>query len=178
MSAEDVTRALRNPGKLWVNPTTFWPTPDGTELGTVRDVEIEWNVRTIPIVAEEFGERVQTARTAQFPRLAFTLEQWDPDVISRVFSSVTTSSSPSGLPGISRINGNARPGLVSAVDPILFRALDPKHPCVLIHRPVPVVLGTTRFAIEEHMTLFLAFDATRASDDDVYQVDLLEHLAL
>lgn len=181
MAAIDLERAFRNPGRLALNPSSLYSTAypgNGTALGLVRDVEFDWGLRYTPVVAEEWGETAEQVRVGEFPTIAVTLYQWDADVVQNVFPSVTTSSSPSGLDGISRINGAARPGLVTALNPIVFWPDDPRHPAVLIHRPLPRVVAPVRFIRDDEMALVLVFDATRNSSDKMYQVDLLEHLAL
>lgn len=181
MAAIDLARVLRVPGRLALNPGTIYPGTypfGGTALGKVSEVELDWGLRYVPVVAEEFGEAVEDLRVSELPLLAFTLEQWDSDTIQKIFPSVKTSGSPSGIGGISRINGGARPGFVTALDPILFTPDDPRHPGVLFHRPLPEVARPISFSLEEESFFFLLLRATRDSNGNVYQVDLLEHLSL
>ena len=182
MAAIDLERAFRNPGRLTLNPSVVYgvayPGTGGTAFGLPRDIELDWGYEYKAVVAEEWGERTETIRKREFPSLAFTIYQWDPDVVGQFFASVTTSSGPTSIPGIARINGGARPGLVTAMSPLVFWPDNPQHPGVVIHRPIPRVVAPVRFGREEDIALVLVVDATRNSNDRSYQCDLLEHLVL
>lgn len=184
MAALDLARVFRVPGNLVLGPTTLGATPSypygGTALGYVDEVELDWGLRYVPVVAEEWGETTEELRVGEFPVIALTLKQWDAAVISSVFPSVTTTGSPSGIKdGMQRINGGARPGIVTAMSPLLFAPADPNHPGVIFYRPIPRLAESAKLALSlrDDAVFPLVFVATRDSNDKVYQLDRLEHLA-
>ena len=183
MSTADPRRALLIPGRLCLNPSTIYPGTfpfGGTALGLKSEAAFSYGVSYRNVVAEEFGEVSEVVRIEDRPVFSFVLQQWDNDVIQAFFPSVTTSSSPSGITGISRINGGARPGLVTAMSPLLFAPYDPTSKAVLIHRPVPMLNETAKLnlSLKDPAVFALMVIATKDSNGKSYQVDLLEHLAL
>lgn len=181
MADADLEQAFNNPGQLALNPSSLYPGAypgGGTALGIIREVEFDYGLRYVPIVAEEWGQKSEDIQVGEFPRLALVLCQRDPALVQAAFRSVTTSASPSGLTGISRVNGGARPGLVTEMAPLIFWPDDKRHPAVLIHRPLARVVGVTKFARREEHALVLVFDPTPNASGFMYQIDLLEHLAL
>jgi hypothetical protein len=185
MATQDLARVLNNPGRLIVAPTSTgigssYPY-GGTPLGVVKRARLRWGIRYENVVAEEWGEAIETIRTGERPLLAFLLEQWDDDAIRKFFPRVTLTPSPAGLTDMVRIDGAAGPGYVAAIDPILFAPFDPSHKAIFFRRPIARLLddAETAFAVDETAAFPFVFEAQRDqawSSVPPWQVDRLEHL--
>lgn len=187
MASLDLTRALRNPGRLVLSPTSTAPGTTypygGTALGYVKQVRLRWGIAYHRVIAEEWNEFTETDRIGEFPILAFVLEQWDDDLTKRVFPLVTTTGSPSGLADIARIDGGAGPAKVAAMEPLLFAPFDPKHKAVYLRRPEPELEAQAQLelALIQDAVFPLVVVATRDASwatTPPWQVDKLEHLVL
>jgi hypothetical protein len=122
----------------------------------------------------------EVRRIGEAPVLGFTLEQWDEDLIPLAFPRVNAGPSPSGVAGMLRVEGGAAPGIVPAIEPLLFCPFDRNGLYVLIPRPVVLVDATRRLAcsLQEDAVVPLLVVATAPANRVPYQVDKLEHLVL
>lgn len=164
MATSDLSKVRRMPGRLVVNPTSLsgsFPY-GGTEMGRVRDVRWRWGYVYEDVVDEAWGEVVETNRVASYPFFAFVMETWDDDVLTRAFPSVSTSGANSA-----RVNGGyVAPGVVAAIDKLLFVPTDLTNgKAVYIRRPIlhPEETAETAFVLQELNLLALIASPTRDS---------------
>jgi hypothetical protein len=181
----NLARALRNPGRLVLAPKQLGTTTatfpyGGKPIGLAREIALDWGLAYRRTVSHDLRQVAEVRRIAEVPVLGVTLEQWDEDVIPLVFPQVNTGTSPSGAAGMLRIEGGAAPGVVPAIDPILFCPSNRDGLFVLFARPVPLIDATRRLAcsIQEDAVVPLLFVATPPANRRSYQVDKLEHLSL
>ena len=185
MAATNLARVLRNPGRLVLKPTQLGTTAarypyGGKPLGLVREVAFDWGLAYRRTVSHDLRQVAEVRRIGEAPVLGFTLEQWDEDLIPLAFPRVTTNNSPSGVAGMLRIEGGSAPGIVPAIEPLLFCPYDRNGLFVLLPRPVVLVDATRRLAcslLEDAVVPFLVL-ATPPPNRQPYQVDKLEHLTL
>lgn len=142
---ELLARAVRNPGRLILAPTTVtggfpW---GGKSLGFTRGMRCEFEVRYQRIYDPSSGVLVKVVRRrVEFPVLGCLLEgpAWDPDVLAALASQSTPST---GLavqqPPETRLEGTLIPAEVPAWQKLLFVSDDPQGACAVIRRPVPLI---------------------------------------
>lgn len=184
MSTANLEKIRGIPGRLALLPTQAGLLTDyphgGTALGTVEAVSFRFGWRHRDVVAEDWLEVVETHRVASFPVFAFTLLDWDQDVLSRLGITFTTGAGPASYQGANRLNGGDAPNKLTALDPILFSPFDPKAPGLLIHRPLmhPLDGEQLRLAVNELASIPLVVKPTRTSSTPprLWQCDLLEQL--
>jgi hypothetical protein len=184
VSAPDLAEVLLNEGWLYYAPTTFGANPTapfgGTLLGYVRDVQVRHGIKTRRRRAPDMQRVYEVALTGQECDLAFTLEQWDRDLVPVVFPRVVTTGSPSNLPGMMRVGHSGQPRVLPAVEPVLFAPKDPRHLAALFLRPIPdpAAMGALDLARNDPAVTSIVFTASLNSSFNGFYVDRLEHLTL
>lgn len=187
---ELLARAIRNPGRLVVAPTTTsgaFPY-GGTPVGLVTAAELEWDVRYQENRDPASGGAISEVarRSVEFPRLALMLDgpQRDEDALLAIFTQATPFS---GLavqsPRETRLEGTLLPRVVAAWLPLLFASLDPLGECAYFRRPVPLLSlrKSVEYAAKRKAGLPILFaptpDAAWATIP-YWQVGRLENLTL
>ncbi len=175
---------LRVPGRFVADPTDLSiDSPfGGTARGMASDVIFRPNLRRKEIRAEEHGgEIVDFVKTGQSPQIAAFVRGFDPDMTLKIFegSSVGTKT------GKSKVDypTDAAPGtLGSSTGFVLLYAPDniEEHPAILLYNAIPLLeeVSELRFALKTELGIPVLFYGIRDATNRVYQMALMEELAL
>jgi len=174
---------LRKPGRLCHTPTDLsaaWP-HGGTGLGNVTAAKLY--VQTTGsrvVVAEEFGEVVETIKGGRSVWLAVSLRDWDADSLALVWSK--TAGSISGNPLLS-IPSTPRAGRLGSSDAkkILWTPRDQTNGvAVLLYAAIPELDEelVVRFSVFSEMMQAVVFRAVRNSSDNIAQIGTLADFTL
>jgi len=182
VGAPDVSAALRNSGRLSINPTnlaTDWP-HGGTGLGSVAEVSVAPNVIAESISAEEFGTIVEALELGQSWTFgAFLRNVTDSAVLTTLFGD--TSAGTSGRKIVwHRTASRAGTLLSSRSVKLLFTPDDASGDAVLFYRALPLLEESAELAmqIEPILGVPALFRAIRDSDGDAVAVGKLSDLTL
>lgn len=167
-AASDTTllaRALRNPGRLVLNPSNLAGTfpYGGTSLGFVREARLSFDVAYRELRDPTSGAVLKVVRkTVEVPRLAVALDgpQWDENATAGLFTKTTAAASlPHPSPAETRLEGTLLPAVVPTWGTLLFDAEDPKHPSVGFRNAVPKLDPTRMVAFARLLkaSLFVVF---------------------
>lgn len=148
------------PGKLCVDPTDLaaaYP-HGGIGLGVVRNIEFSSEIKYSPVMAEEFGEVVESIATAQGCILTATLQSWDPEALRNIFwnteEGTTTARRKVKEPGTVR----AGHLLSSRSKVLLFSPNDTdRDPMLIIRRAMPYPVDSARASLRLDSDVALAF---------------------
>jgi hypothetical protein len=136
-----LARAVRNPGRLCLGPTTktgSFPY-GGKSLGFSRENEVDFQVEYYKSLDPSSGALLEVSRRrVEIPVFSFLAEgmPWDEDLVAATFAK---STSGLGSPVETRAEGSVMPGVVQAWNPVLFKPFDDNLPCIYLRRPVSLL---------------------------------------
>ena len=184
MAAGSVTRILRIPGRLVINPTSLavaYPY-GGTEVGYVNRVAVQNLGAGFQVKSELLGEPTDILESGNRYLAACFLRGFDDDAVELLFSDHHSTGSVSGHANLS-VPGNNKPG-ASALDRakrILYvpdGLLD--APALLIHRGVPgwPETGEVAFQRGEEFGFPLTIDCVRTTNGNILDIAPFADLTL
>lgn len=187
MSTTDPRKVLRAPGEICFGPTstsTAFP-HGGTSLGSVRGISFRPNMRSRPVIAEEFfGRPVDHIYAGDAAILVVILRSWDADAVGTLFpgggTGTTTSRATWEVQSSISPVGALRSSQARAV---MFSPRDTdEHPVFYMPRAIPLVEETAdlRASLTEEMGLPLVFHAIPGGDETgrVFWAGMLRDLTL
>lgn len=137
--AELLARAVRNPGRFCLGPTTLsgsFPF-GGVSLGFSASARARWDIQYERRYDPSTRALVEIGRGVENLAVHALNYDWDEDLVPAIFTQTTPSSGladPS--PPESRVEGATVPRLVPATAPVLFVSDDTQGKCVFIRRPL------------------------------------------
>jgi hypothetical protein len=140
---DDITRALRVPGRLILAPTDFSAARPhgGTDLGTIEAPRLEIAFIDTPIPAEELGGATSDVHRMPGARaiLGFVSRQAKPELIDLLFPGLVTTSTRTGKRIVRLAAGDAPRWLSDDAVSLLHSPDDPiRHDAVWFPRAVPL----------------------------------------
>lgn len=178
----DITKI---PGKLCVNPTdltTAFP-HGGTGLGVVRNILFRPETRYVDVIAEEFGERVESIAVAQGCVLVGTLQSWDDEALRHIFWNTVEGTVSSRRKVIEGSSGTNRAGhLLSSRSVVLCFSPDDtdRQPMLLIRRALPFAQESMEatLAINSDIALAFGFAGIRDTSGRLYEFGMRKDITL
>jgi len=153
----------------------------GTELGIVRSVRFQPNMKMEHNLAVEFGKvRTETFYTGEAPVIACVLREFDADALSTIWPN--TANSGSTMQG--RVSGAFnRSGYAMSNNKLTllwspYAVDDHKH--ILFHNAIPMVelANEIQASIGQEVGIAVAFSASPDSTGRTYDVGLRANLSL
>ena len=162
------------PGKLCVDPTDLslaFP-HGGTGLGVVRNIVFRPEIKYENVIAEEYGEVVETVAVAQGCILAATLQSFDAEALKNIFWN-TEDGAISGRRGVKE-PGAVRAGflLSSRAKVLLFSPDDTdRAPMLLIRRALPMAQPSleANFRLDMDIAVAVGWAGIRDSSARLYE---------
>lgn len=155
--------AIRNPGRLVLNPTSTTVRGSdgmygGSALGVRRAASVAWLTREQEVLDPGNGSLKAVRRRGQErARLFWIVEPpWDSRVLAKLYSSTSSTS------GFQRVEGrSAMVPDVAPLAPVAFIADDPTGLSVYFVMPIPRLTAAQAAAltIDDHAFLPIVFDA-------------------
>ena len=184
MTAGNVSRVIRAPGRLVVSPTNLslaYPY-GGTEVGKTRLVVLQSLGTGFRVEAEGLGEATDVLEGSHRFVFSCFLRGWDDDGIRLLFPDRYTLGAVSGHARVD-IPGTAVPGasMLDRAKTMLFVPDDPvQAPAVLIYRGVPDWSEGAEFAFQrqEELGIPLAVECMRSTSDKILSIGRLVDLTL
>jgi len=177
---------LKIPGRICVNPTNLAGTYPfgGTALGTVRDVEFIPNVKTRPVVAEEWGGvPCEVVYAGEAAVLSIVFRTWDVDAIAALFldtfSGATTARRVAR--GRATTDGVRAGALLSSKAAVVYYAPEAdQHPGVLLYRAAPMLEPSQRvsFALTKETGIVAVWAALPDASGRTFAMGLRKDLNL
>lgn len=184
---EMLVRALHNPGRLILGPTTTTGGANygGVLLGPHRDGEAVWRGNYSIYLDPMSKQPASVGRHgAEWPEIYCLLDgpTWDEDFLQAAFSQATSAV---GLavqdPPEARVEGTTVPFDASAWPPILFAANDPSLKSIYIPRPYPTLSLRQGVALSKRLRAGLPIRLIPSPCGDgslPWQVARLENISL
>lgn len=173
------------PGKLCVNPTDLalaFP-HGGTGLGVVRNIMFRPEIKYEDVIAEEYGERVESFAVSQGCILVATLQSWDAEVLRNIFWN-TELGAVSGRRKIKEgASATNRAGfrLSDRSVVLLFSPDDTdRAPMLLMRRALPYAQESAEaaFALNSDIAIPVGFSGIRDADGDLYEWAMRKDITL
>lgn len=184
MAERDLTKALRNRGRICINPTdlaTAYP-HGGTDLGLVRACAVRFGHVYSLIKAEEWGiEVVEGIDGGEAVALATILRGADDNAINTVHAN-TTLGAVSGHRVIQGPGNNRAGHLLSSRSVVLCFSPDDldNHEMVLLYKALPMLDEAAELALStsEDLETSAVFVGIRDGSSRVYKVGHRKDLSL
>jgi hypothetical protein len=145
MAAPNLSRVVRIPGRVIVNPTNLaLPYPyGGTELGIHRDVELRFNDEFHFPDAEEYANAIEGIYCGGTTELKCTVRGLDVDALRYLFIDSTIGSYgillEEGVFGAGAVRAGTLMSSIFNIK-IMFVPKDTdRHPCVLLYQAIPMI---------------------------------------
>jgi hypothetical protein len=172
--------AVRVTGQLYHTPTGADLTVvanRGTPLGLVDRIIFSPGFITKALIREETNRVHKLLYCGQRPRLAFSLESFDPDALAVIFGNVMST----GLKG-PRLKAGDSMSEGTAISPkvILFAPEKAAHPGLILYAALPLLEETdeARFTAVNPLTFSALFECEENASGWVYQMNRLSFLEL
>jgi hypothetical protein len=155
----------------------------GSPLGLIIKAHFEVEDEVFEIMSEARGRRVAGGRGYTRSAFAFTLVQYDTDILDHLYAYTTTSAG--GYSGANTltspdVGGSQQPGEVAPGSPLLVAPEDTSKPALIIYAPryshggrqaIDMVLDKGR---EEGVVVY----CDDSNDGKDWNIDLLENLSI
>lgn len=184
MVAGDVSRVIRAPGRVVVNPTDLSTTYPygGTEIGKTRLCVLQSLGTAFRVESEGLGEATDRLESSNHFVFSCFVRGWDDDAIAKFFSGGFTTGATSGHavysePGTTTPGASALGRSVS----LLYVPDDLIHvPALLIYRGVPDWTDGAELAFQRgsELGLPIALDCLRDFNDRILSMGMLADLSV
>lgn len=183
MADRDLTKALRNRGRLCINPGNLaaeFP-HGGTDLGLIRACSVRFGHTYTLIKAEEWGnEVVEGIDEGEAIALACLLRGADDNALNTVYPN-TAVGATSKHRVIEGPGSNRAGALLSARSVVLcFSPDDPNHEMVLLYKALPMLDETAELALSttDEFETAAVFTGIRDGSGRLYKVGRKVDLSL
>lgn len=173
------------PGKLCTNPTdlsTAFP-HGGVGLGVVRNIVFRPEIQYQDVIAEEYGQRVESFAVYQGCVLVATLQSFDAEALRNLFWNTEdgTVSSRRGVKESS--SGSVRAGFpLSTRSVVLCFSPDDtdRAPMLIIRRALPYLQESAEvaFALNSDIAIPFGFKGIRDSSGRLYDLKMRKDITL